>query len=70
MNPPFSRHIRRRRREIAAERDMLTAKIAAMIPEVEAIARNSENAEARYVAQMWLALVKPEEWSRTVSFRK
>ena len=69
MKPLSSRYIRRRRREIAAERDMLTAKIAAMIPEVEAIARNSEDAEARYVAQMWLALVKPEEWSRTVSFK-
>ena len=64
-----SQYIRRRRREIAAERDMLTAKISAMIPEVKAIVRNSEDAEARYVAQMWLALVKPEEWSRTVSFK-
>ena len=70
MNPPSSRYIRRRRREIAAERDMLTAKIAAMIPEVENIARNSEDAMARSVARMWLALVKPEEWSRTVSFKK
>ena len=61
-----SQYIRRRRREIAAERDMLTAKIAAMIPEVEAIAKNSPNAEAREVAQKWLALVTPEERSRVV----
>lgn len=67
MKSPYSRYIERRRREIARERDELTDKIAAMIPEVEAIARNSPDAEARYVAQKWLALVTPEEWSRTVS---
>ncbi len=67
MTSPYSRYVERRRREIARERDELTAKIAAMIPDVEAIARNSPDAEARYVAQKWLALVTPEERARTVS---
>ena len=67
MKRPYSRYVERRRREIANERDELTSKIAAMIPEVEAIAKNSPNAEAREVAQKWLALVTPEERSRAAS---
>ena len=50
MKSPYSRYIERRRREIARERDELTDKIAAMIPDVEAIARNSPDAEARKLA--------------------
>ena len=46
MKRPYSRYVERRRREIANERDELTSKIAAMIPEVEAIAKNSPNARA------------------------
>lgn len=61
MKRPYSRYVERRLREIARERDELTDHIAAMIPDVEAIARNSLDAEARYVAKKWLALVTPEE---------
>lgn len=64
MKSQYSRYIERRRREIARERDELTDKIAAMIPDVEAIARNSQDAEARKLARRWLALVRPEERAR------
>jgi hypothetical protein len=64
MKRPYSRYVERRLREIARARDELTDNIAAMIPDIEAIARNSPDAEARYVAQKWLALVTPEEWAR------
>lgn len=64
MKRPYSRYVERRLREIANERDELTSKIAAMIHKVEAIAKNSPDAEARHVAQKWLALVTPEEWAR------
>lgn len=64
MRRPDSRYFERRRREIAKERDELTDKIAAMIPDVEAIARNSPDAEARKLARRWLALVRPEERAR------
>lgn len=64
MRRPDSRYFERRRREIARERDELTDKISALIPDVEAIARNSPDAEARKLARRWLALVRPEERAR------
>ena len=56
-----SRYIRRRRREIADERDEATMAIAAMIPDIDYIAAHGKTEETRRLAREWLELVTPEE---------
>ena len=57
----YSAYVNRRRREIKRERDEATLAIAAMIPDIEAVERNTKDAETRRLAREWLALVTPEE---------
>lgn len=57
----LARAIAARRREIKREYDEATLAIAAMIPDMEAVARNGKTAENRRLAREWLALVTPEE---------
>ena len=66
----LARAIADRRREIKREYDEATLAIAAMIPVMEAVARNGKTAENRKLAREWLALVTPEEREALRRLRK